>query len=89
MLLQEFNFEVTDYMGCENQVADHLLSVETNMLAKNDKDIKDSFPDKSVMMVTNGTPPWYANFANFVVCRILPEGLNSYQRKRFLLDTKK
>ena len=41
------------------------------------------------MLVTNGTPPWYADFANFIVCGILPEGLNSSQNKRFLFDAKK
>jgi len=33
--------------------------------------------------------PWYANFANYIVCGLIPDELNSYQRKRFLFDVKR
>ncbi|WMV50189.1 hypothetical protein MTR67_043574 [Solanum verrucosum] len=46
-----------------------------------EKDIGEAFPDELVMIVTHCNPPWYADFANYVVCGILPDGLNFYQRK--------
>ena len=88
-MLQEFDFEVKDRRGCENQVADHLSRLEVDVLKETNKEIKDAFPDESVMAMSNVMPPWYADFTNFVVCGILPEGLRFSQRKRFMFDAKK
>lgn len=38
------------------------------------------------MNMTITTLPWYVDFANYVVCGIILEGLKSYQRKKFLVD---
>jgi len=89
LLLQEFDFEVKDRKGCENQVRDHLSRLETNVVVSGERDIEEAFPNESVMVVTHGNPPWYADFANYVVCGVLPDGLNFYQRKIFLFYVKK
>ncbi|XP_049356741.1 uncharacterized protein LOC125821367 [Solanum verrucosum] len=62
LLLQEFDFEVKDRKGCENQV---------------------------VLAATFDLIPWFADFANFVVSDLMPEGLAYQQRKRFLHDVAK
>jgi len=74
--------------GCENQVADHLYHYEPNVVSFEEKDNEESFPDELVMALSNNTTPWYANFANNVVCGLLPKGMNGYQCKRFLFDVK-
>ncbi|XP_015163303.1 uncharacterized protein [Solanum tuberosum] len=86
LLLLEFDFKVKDQKGSENEVADHLSRLETNLVDCNERDIMEEFPDEIVMRVTTGYSPWYADFANYVVCGIIPEGLNFYQQKRFLFD---
>ncbi|WMV37893.1 hypothetical protein MTR67_031278 [Solanum verrucosum] len=84
-----FDFEVKDRKGCKNHVADHLSRMEYNVVVPSERDIEEAFLDESVMMITHGNPPWYVDFANYVVCGVFPDGLNFYQWKRFLFDVKK
>ena len=84
-----FDFKVKDRKGCENQVADHLSRLEANELEENTQEIHDSFPDEAVMLLAHNTTPWYADFANFLVCGIMPDGLSASQSKRFLFNVKR
>jgi len=52
-------------------------------------DIKDVFPDEQVFAVTLAQSPWYADFANYLVCGLMPDELNFYQQKKLLFDVKK
>lgn len=70
-------------------MADHLSRLESNEVLVDEKDIKVSFSDELVMVISHGSMPWYADYAYYVLCGIIPEGLNRYQRKRFLFDVKK
>ena len=51
LLLQEFDFELLDRKGTENQVFDHLSCLEDEAMRElGDKtDIDDTFPDKHVL----------------------------------------
>ncbi|XP_074291983.1 uncharacterized protein LOC141618809 [Silene latifolia] len=39
-------------------------------------------------MARTNTKPWFADFANYIVGRVLPPNLNYNQRKRFLFEVK-
>ncbi|XP_075518288.1 uncharacterized protein LOC142552397 [Primulina tabacum] len=56
LLLQEFDFEVKDKKGCENQVADHLSRLELEERTEGGV-INESFPDEQLFKV-NVTHPW-------------------------------
>ncbi|KAL5538366.1 hypothetical protein UlMin_046146 [Ulmus minor] len=86
LLLQEFDLEIRDRKGTENQVADHLSRLEQNQ--ENSEVINETFPDEQLFFLTQTQEPWYADFANFLVSGLLPPDLTSQQKKRFLHDIK-
>ncbi|KAA3465678.1 reverse transcriptase-like protein [Gossypium australe] len=57
LLLQEFDLETRDRKGIENQVADHLLRLESKNEDGNDKLIKEDFPDEQLLVAM--AFPWY------------------------------
>ncbi|KAL4331951.1 hypothetical protein GQ457_07G004190 [Hibiscus cannabinus] len=86
LLLQEFDLEVKDRKGTENQVADHLSRLDNPHNQDRDVEISDSFPDEKILFAT--TIPWYADIDNFLVSGIVPPHLSSQGRKKFRHDTK-
>ncbi|XP_049357043.1 uncharacterized protein LOC125821700 [Solanum verrucosum] len=89
LLLQEFDFEVNDRRGCENQVADHLSRLEAEKKENLEFEINDAFPDEQVLATTLDLIPWFVDFANFLVSDLMPEGLTYQQKKRFMHDVGK
>ncbi|XP_049363658.1 uncharacterized protein LOC125828385 [Solanum verrucosum] len=85
-LLQEFDFEVKDRKGCENQVADPLSRLEAEKKEELELDINNSFLDEQVLAGTFDLIPWFADFANYLVSNLMPEGLTYQQRKGFMYD---
>ena len=81
LLLQEFDFEVMDRKGTENQVADHLSRLEDEAMRElRDKtDIDDTFPDEHVLAASHDLIPWFANFANYLASDIVPSDLPFHQ----------
>ncbi|KAL4379739.1 hypothetical protein GQ457_02G022960 [Hibiscus cannabinus] len=86
LLLQEFDLEVKDRKGTENQVADHLSRLDNPHNQDRDVEISDSFPDEKILFAT--TIPWYADIDNFLVSGIVPPDLSSQGRKKFKHDAK-
>ncbi|XP_075475576.1 uncharacterized protein LOC142506277 [Primulina tabacum] len=86
LLPQEFDFEVKDRKGCENQVADHLQWLELED-KKDEGTIKEVFPDEQLFEV-NSKLLWFADIANFLSCDTLPPDLNYHQKKTFFHDAK-
>ena len=81
LLLQEFDFEVKDRKGCENQVGDHLSRLESEHTVQTDLDIDDAFPNEEILETMVENLPWYADFANYVVSEVIPEHLYSSKEK--------
>ncbi|XP_073017924.1 uncharacterized protein [Primulina eburnea] len=86
LLSQEFDFEVKDKKGSENQVADHLSRLELED-RKEEGAIQETFPDEQLFEVSS-VLPWFADTANFLSCGILPPDLNHHQKKKFFHDIK-
>ena len=88
LLLQEFDVEIRDKKGAENLAADHLSRLENPGAQETDtREIRDSFPDEQLMLV-NDSEPWYADYANYLASRALPEDMGNQERRRFFAQLK-
>ncbi|XP_019248521.1 PREDICTED: uncharacterized protein LOC109227778 [Nicotiana attenuata] len=81
LFLQEFDLEIKDKKGSENQVANHLLRLEnppTEIL-----DIQEEFPDEHIFSVATivNKPPWFADIANYLAGGWIPKDFSYDQRK--------
>ncbi|XP_075079993.1 uncharacterized protein LOC107759256 [Nicotiana tabacum] len=64
----EFDVEIKDPKGTENQVVDHLSHLKTGAHVEEGVEIQESFPDENILSITTGTAPWYSNYVNFIQC---------------------
>ncbi|KAK8690607.1 hypothetical protein V6N13_074138 [Hibiscus sabdariffa] len=83
---REFDIEVKDRKGTENQVADHISRHDNPHNQDKDMEISDSFPDEKILSAT--AIPWYVDIVNFLVSGIVPPDLSSHSRKKFRHDAK-
>ena len=94
LLLQKFDLKIKDKKGTENQVADHLSMLEADASTLTNKDITETFPDEQLLviqqthMLQQPGSPWYANFVNYLVSRLLPPKLNFQQKTKFIHDVR-
>ncbi|XP_075074338.1 uncharacterized protein LOC142161953 [Nicotiana tabacum] len=58
LLFQEFDFEVKDHKGTQNQVADHLSRLEEAGRPKGDLEINDAFSDEHILALSSTFAPW-------------------------------
>ncbi|XP_070004660.1 uncharacterized protein [Nicotiana sylvestris] len=86
LLLQEFNLEIHDRKGTENQVADHLSRLEGAEHSVETDDILETFPDEHLLTTSLEEVPWYTNFANYLTSGIVPYDLSSVQKKKCYRD---
>ncbi|GKB34064.1 reverse transcriptase domain-containing protein, partial [Tanacetum coccineum] len=77
LLAVKFTIEIKDKKGTENLAADHLFRLENPSLEElNEDTIQDNFPDEHLMVIklkNTETDPWYADYANFLVSKIIFE----------------
>lgn len=86
LLLQEFDLEIRDKKGTENQVADHLSRLEGGAHIVDQTHINEPFPDEQLFAIEK--VPWYADFVNYLVANCFPPDLNFQQKKKFLRDVR-
>ena len=85
LLIQEFDMEIKEKKGSENVVADHLSRLESDKRIEDCTEIEESFPDKQLLAM-EAHFPCYVDFVNYLACNVLPPGLSSQQKKKFLSD---
>ncbi|GJY05487.1 reverse transcriptase domain-containing protein [Tanacetum coccineum] len=87
LLLQGFNIEIKDKKGAENFVADHLSRLESPDMGELAKDeIADKFLDEHLMILKaklNDEEPWYADYVNYIVGKVVPPKWTPERRKQF------
>ena len=86
LLLQEFDVGIKDKKGTENLVADHLSRLEG---ARDDVPVNDEFPDEKLLSIEDKRAvPWFADYVNYLVAKVVPPEFNYQQKKRFFAHLK-
>ncbi|KAI3758225.1 hypothetical protein L6452_05778 [Arctium lappa] len=88
LLLQEFDLEIVDRKGVDNQVADHLSRLERPKEDAKEGDITETFPDERILMIQHSAIPWYADIANYLAYGIKPTDYTNHMLKKFLHDAR-
>ncbi|KAI3673298.1 hypothetical protein L6452_39415 [Arctium lappa] len=91
LLLQEFDIEILDRKGVDNQVADHLSRIENDVSSGGNHEIKEVFPDEHILAIQHHfdkNVPWYADIANYLASGIRPYNMRGQQFKNFIHDCK-
>ncbi|GKB77514.1 reverse transcriptase domain-containing protein [Tanacetum coccineum] len=87
-----FDIEIKDKRGAENLAADHLSRLENLELSTFTKEeIADEFPDEHLMALKteiNNDEPWYADYVNYLVGKIVPPNWTPEKRRRFFSQVK-
>ncbi|GJS80266.1 reverse transcriptase domain-containing protein [Tanacetum coccineum] len=93
LLLQGFNIEIKDRKGSKNLAVDHLSRLENlNMGELAKEEIANKFLDEHLMILKaklNDDEPWYADYVNYIVGKVVPPKWTLERRKRFFSQVKK
>ncbi|GKD27820.1 reverse transcriptase domain-containing protein [Tanacetum coccineum] len=89
LLLQEFDIIIRDKKGSENLAADHLSRLENpHKDVLENKDINENFYLETLGLISSGSTPWFADYANFHAGNFIIKGMTSQQKKKFFKDVK-
>ncbi|GJW97649.1 reverse transcriptase domain-containing protein [Tanacetum coccineum] len=89
LLLQEFDITIRDKKGSENLAADHLSRLENpHKDVLENKDINENFPLETLGVISSGSAPWFADYANFHAGNFIIKGMTTQQKKKFFKDVK-
>ncbi|GJZ81307.1 reverse transcriptase domain-containing protein [Tanacetum coccineum] len=92
LLLQGFNIEIKDKKGAENLAADHLSRLKNpNLGTFVEEEITNEFLDEHLMILKaklNNDEPWYADYINYIVGKIIPLNWTPGKRRRFFSQVK-
>ena len=85
LLLQEFDFHITDRKGVKNPINDSLTRLEN--IFDDPLPIDDSFLDEQLAAINVAqSTPWYADYANYIVAKYLPPRFTYKKNKKFFYD---
>lgn len=89
--MHEFDFEVKDRKGIENQVVDHLYRLEEEAM-QNIEDglyIDDCLPDEQILVDSQDLIPWFADYANYLSSDLVQQYLSLQKRTKFMHKVRK
>ena len=84
LLLQEFDFHITNRKGAENPVADNLSKLEN--ILDDPQPINDSFLDEQLAVINaSHNTPWHADYGNYIFAKFIPPSFSYQQKEKNLL----
>lgn len=69
-------------------MADHLSRLDKGSHGETSNQVTDDFPDEQLLEASHSHVLCFADYVNFFACQVLPLGLTSNQKKRFLHDVR-
>ncbi|PHT35630.1 hypothetical protein CQW23_23330 [Capsicum baccatum] len=63
-----------------------VIRLVSEHIAQPDLEIDDAFPDEEILATMVEDLPWYADFAKYVVSKVMPENLSFHQKRKFMHD---
>ncbi|GKB19880.1 reverse transcriptase domain-containing protein [Tanacetum coccineum] len=89
LLLQGLDIKIKDKKEEDNLAANHLSRLENlDLGAFTEEEIVNKFPDEHLMILKaklNDDEPWYADYVNYIVGKIVPLKWTPEKRRRFSL----
>ncbi|XP_072076651.1 uncharacterized protein [Arachis hypogaea] len=86
LLLQEFDIEIKDRKGSENQVADYLSRLPQETSQDTSQPVNENFPNEYLLQIQQ--TPWFADMANYKAGRSIPQEYTKQQVKKLLHEAK-
>ncbi|GJU68394.1 reverse transcriptase domain-containing protein [Tanacetum coccineum] len=86
----QFDITIRDKKkGSENLAADHLSRLENpHKDVLENKDINEHFPLETLGVISSGSTPWFADYANYHAGNFIIKGMTTQQKKKFFKDVK-
>ena len=84
LLLQEFDLEIKDKKGCENNVAYHLSRLANDEVTTLELEVLAEFLDDKLLIIKER--PWFVDMGNFKATGTIPKNLDWHQRRIFFKD---
>ena len=67
-------------------MADHLSRLEDR---RNESQINDNFCDEQLLSISDSNlVPWFADYVNYLVAKVIPPEITYHQKKKFFEDLK-
>ncbi|GJU64945.1 reverse transcriptase domain-containing protein [Tanacetum coccineum] len=86
---REFDITIRDKKGSENLAVDHLSRLENpHKDVLENKDINEHFPLETLGVISSGSTPWFADYANYHAGNFIIKGMATQQKKKFFKDVK-
>ncbi|GKE87906.1 hypothetical protein Tco_1565381, partial [Tanacetum coccineum] len=87
--MDQSNIEIKDKKGEKHLATYHLSGLENpNMEVLTEKEIVDEFPDEHLLVLRSkfkDDEPWYADFINYIVGKVVPPKLDIQKKKEVFL----
>ncbi|GJX50374.1 reverse transcriptase domain-containing protein [Tanacetum coccineum] len=87
LLIQGFDIKIKNKKGTENLAADHFSRIENpDLRTLMKEEITDKFPDEHLTILKtklNEDKPWYPDYVNYIVGKIVPPNWTPEKRRRF------
>ncbi|GJR13523.1 reverse transcriptase domain-containing protein [Tanacetum coccineum] len=86
----ELMCDASDFaIGSVNLAVDHLSRLENpHKDVLENKDINEHFPLETLGVISSGSTPWFADYANYHAGNFIIKGMTTQQKKKFFKDVK-